>query len=795
MNFIKMKKKIITTLIFILVLNVLSISTYGIEKAPENGVFEITTNFGIDGRFKPMASTVIEIDVKNNLGEDFSGEIQVLVPNSVGNLDSYEEKIEINKDKTNKIFMPINQVSANKKIKVRINKDSNKVFEQEVSVNAKETQYGEALIGVLADDKKNLSYLENINTGGMNYHINSSSTVNISKDLLESNYKNLQSLDIIVINDYNTSKLSQKSLDQLNLWLNNGGILLIGGTEKTLNNLDNNFLNVDITTPKNIWYNLKEGGITLPTAKLTGNYGDYVIGDSNKYLAASQKRGVGDIVITTFDLANKNFYEFAEVQGLLVRMLEPQLSRKFNWSQGYGEYPYDLTENLRNLEVTEKIDVNKVMIILLVFIFSISFGGYFLFKLINKREFLWFVIPILSIAFTFIMYSIATEYSLKDRILNSVNIINVDSKGNGKMNSFMAIGNKYASNLVIEEPEGTRVQYIVPENHMQMDLGQAKDKIDIKVLYDGDKTYYDFEKVSALDLKTFNISGKEGIYNPMQYNLNYLEDGITGTITNPYEADIEAMFVVFGNNVWDIGKLKKGETFTFDKNEPSYVGDIGQYVSDFEQSYYEEYWNKTLDKNIDKYKGKMRDYKFARYASYTTTGEAYCLAITKENINYGFNFENEDISKFSRTAYINQLNINFKDNEGNTNFPLGYIKGEIESTGDQIGIDTFTGRIWGKGEVVLNYNFEEKFIPSTITFKCPPIMNEKGHIQPFKGSMQIYNFKTEKFEDVNFSNDTPYQMTSFTNYIKDNQLKVKIIGKDEQDAQGPMISVKGRYKQ
>ena len=788
MNFTNIKQKILCVIMFVLTLNLISIPTFAVE-----GNFEITTNFGIDGKVKPTASTPIEIQIKNNSGEDFTGDLEVLVPNSTGNLDSYEQKFEIKNEENKKIYMPLNQLSIGKKVKIRLNKDSNKVFEQEVAVNAKEANYGEALIGLLTDDAKNLSYFEGLNIGGTNYQVQGSSLLNVTPQLLESNYKNIQSLDIILINNYDTSQLSELALKQLDIWVNNGGILLIGGSEKTLNNLSNDFVNVDISGPKNVWFNLKEGGLTLPSGNLSGDYGNVVIGDSDKFLLASQKRGTGDIVITTFDLASKAFYEFDGLQSLLGRMLDSQLNRKFNWNQSNGNYPYQLQENLTSLEVKEKMDMSNVIYVLIAFIAIISFGGYFLFKVINKRGLLWVFIPVVSIIFTFIMASMGAETSVKDKILNSVNVINVDTNGNGKMDSFMSIGNKYASDLVIEEPDGTRVQFIYPEDYIPLQVGEAKEKIDVKTVYDGDKTFYDFNKVSALDLKTFRITGKEGTYNPIQADLNYLEDGMTGTITNPYDTDIENMIVVFGNNIWDLGKLEKGATFTFDKNEPTYLGTVDEYVSQFEQNYWNEQWQGTLDQNIDKYKGKMRNYKVARYAANSASSEAYCIAITNEVTNYGFTFENEDISKFAKTAYVNKLNINFKDADGNTIFPLGYIKGEVESIDDKLGYDTYRGTMWGTGEAIINFTFEEKFVPSVVTFKCPPHI-ENEYSQPFKGTMKVYNFKTEKYEDVTFSVDTPYQMTSFTNYIKDGQLKIKVVAKDEQESRGPMISVKGRYK-
>lgn len=769
-------------------------------EAAENDILDIKVNFGIDGKYKPSISMPIEIEIKNTIKEEINGELEVLVPGSTGTNSSYNQKIIIGSEETKKVIMPINPGQDNSKIKVKIRRDGNLLVEEEFLMGSKPINYGESIIGVFTDDMKSLEYLKNFKSkDGSSIRLYGSNTVPLTNEILESNYKNLQMVDIIIINNYDSTKFTEESLQGLNTWIQNGGVLLIGGGTSTLNNMSKSFLNVDYSNPKDKWINLKEGGITLKAGTLTGDVGTTIVGDDNTTVATSQKRGNGSIVITSFDLGSKSFYEDKNANNILLRMMEEDLTRKFNDYSYMSGFPYELDSNLNKIPIVNEISISRVIIVLVIFILLASFISYFVLKKINKRGLMWIIIPVLSILFTFIMYNIGKDTSVGDKILNGINIVDVDSEGNGKIDSYISIGNKYRSDLNIQEPDGIKIEHMVNENgNMFMPASGNTEKLELKTIYDGDKTFYEFNDVGALELKKFKIMGREKKVQQITSSLNYLETGLNGKINNPYNVDVEQLIVVFGNNVWNAGALKAGEEYTFNNEMPKTSSGVGGYCNSIIDGYYSEKYGsgKGSSELAKDYKNIMRNINVMRFAMAKGSSKPYVIALTNENLDYGLSFEKEDISKYSQTCYVSDIEIGLLDSEGNTVYPLGYFAPHQESAQDGVHIDSTELIAWGKGEAVLNYNFPDKFIPSMVKIKALAAQeSDKGReVGPFKGTIEIYNYKTEKFEKLSYLEEDGLEITNLTNYIAEGTLKMKYICNDEEGAKIPTVGVKGRFK-
>src|SRR5699024_10732316 len=82
-------------------------------------------------------------------------------------------------------------------------------------------------LGMLTDDNEGLSYLDSLST----------KTFVLDESSLPSDYRYLDPLDIILINDFNTKLLTDRQIEELKLWILNGGSLVLGSgenLEKTL---------------------------------------------------------------------------------------------------------------------------------------------------------------------------------------------------------------------------------------------------------------------------------------------------------------------------------------------------------------------------------------------------------------------------------------------------------------------------------------------------------------------------------------------------------------------------------
>lgn len=763
-------------------------------KADEIEKVKVTVSYGIEGNYKMFFAMPIDVQLENISKEEFKGTIEVLVPNETKTKDLYSQAVSLKGEEKRGFVIPVNGVNVGTKVKVSLKEDERVISEKELKVNVSDVNYNDVLIGALTDDIKPIEYLKEYRdtedvVGKMN--INGVKLVPLSLDYLSSNNKNLQILDVIIINNFDTSKLTDEMLGNLNIWIENGGTLVLGGSEKVLNNINKSFLNVNYGSPETKLTKFNKDEVNIKSGVLGGEYGNIKLKDSSKVLTTEIQKKLGNIILTSFDLGEKNLQEYGEKNSILSQILFKDYRDKHSNGGFNGGYPYELEDLLNNLPMDKEISLVKIGAVLLVFALICSFGAYFLLKIVGKRELIWAIIPIISVVFTFIMFNLGKDTSVNDLVVNGINCIGVNEDGMGTINSYISLANKYKSDLNIEEPPGMRIEYMARDIGYGMNnTGDEKDKITLRTRFERDKTFYEFRDLGALEIKKFKILGKEKKFNKIESSLNFDGEALKGKVKNTLGSDASKFIVVFGNSVWDIGELKADEEYNFENVKPTYSGNCKSYADDIYTKFTQQYYSGSLNEKDAELKGQGRLSSLLRFVSSgATSKDAYVLAITEDEINYGLSFDTDNITRNSQTIYNCKINIGLKDSEGNTVYPAGYLVGNIEKTSDTAGVSLDDNIAWGRGEAIVRYQFPEKFTPKEVAFLEVKNSNSSG----FKGNMEIFNYKTEKFEGVNFT-DGRWSNKDLKNYVLDGSLRVKYILKDEEGCTLPSLSAKGRIQ-
>ena len=221
-------------------------------------------------------------------------------------------------------------------------------------------------------------------------------------------------------------------------------------------------------------------------------------------------------------------------------------------------------------------------------------------------------------------------------------------------------------------------------------------------------------------------------------------------------------------------------------------------------SYWMDYRNLSTEEFKNKYNGKGINVDLINLAASKVGKNPVCIAITNKEFNYDLEFEKGDVSKYSKTVFINDIEMDLKDSDGNTNYPYGFIEASIERSDDRTYVDTSSSIIYGAGSVTFNYVLPEKFVPSAVSFKC--IIEEtdsnnnldnmyKEQILDFTGKFEIYNFKKDKFEELTYNQGDILQIKNLDDYVKDGNIKTKITKKTDEAEYFPNMSTKGRFKE
>lgn len=215
--------------------------------AKEEYKFSVSLSAGYNNQVLVGYSAPVTIHVTNDNLKNFEGYIQMIVINYENNNILYEEELTLGSGEDKVVEMVSGFPIATEYVNIRMTDKKHKLVWSELErVNFaydKET----VRVGVLTDDFSALSYMDR-------QHFLSAPTMTMSlipftEDTFPSDYHALDTIDTILITDFSTDILTKEQINALNLWVQDGGLLIIGTgstANKTLAGINGKVVNVNL---------------------------------------------------------------------------------------------------------------------------------------------------------------------------------------------------------------------------------------------------------------------------------------------------------------------------------------------------------------------------------------------------------------------------------------------------------------------------------------------------------------------------------------------------------------------
>jgi hypothetical protein len=192
----------------------------------------VVVDYGYDQYVKYGRFMNITAAITNN-GKDFNGWVQVMVPKTKNNV-VYRRKVNVASQETTKVSLSLPVMDDTGYLQFIIT-DKNGTTIGEKKYKLKIGNYENlAYVGIISNAPENLEYLKEFGTR----------IFYLDENNLSDDYKALDLLDVIVINQYDTALLSDSQIKAIEKWVMNGGTLVIGTGEyskETLSKLDKTF--------------------------------------------------------------------------------------------------------------------------------------------------------------------------------------------------------------------------------------------------------------------------------------------------------------------------------------------------------------------------------------------------------------------------------------------------------------------------------------------------------------------------------------------------------------------------
>ncbi|MCT4544087.1 MAG: hypothetical protein N4A63_11140 [Vallitalea sp.] len=645
---------ILTTFYIMIFFNTVNI------KAASTDKFEINLEYGYDNYFRYGDYIPVKMNVVSNF-DDFDGEVklQFHINNENDGVISQHISLEKGKEKVVKFLIPCADENLSL-IKSKIIKDDKVVEEHKFNIPiGKGVRDEELMIGILTDDYDALNYIPSEYV-----------KIKLTQNNFPENIFASKMINIIIINNFDMSRLSERQIKTLKTWVEDGGQLIIGtgvNYSKVLSNIKdyigikNNINTKDINTEVFYQYLAKEyddsiNNTPLSIIELNNNNFTKVIESKDDILVYKRTKGLGNIYLFTYDLAMEPMKSFIYNTEFISTFIQKEIvSNKYIVKTLNNRFLSDTVNTF--LKVIPEIKLPSLLTIgILIFIYIILIGPfiYIFLKRRGKRQYIWVCIPALSIIFVILMHLFGVNTRIKHPITQVVNIINFDNNSSS-CKSYGMVLNTNKSRIKVDSIDHL---YMAPFNNdnYYRHIDPTQKQNDFPVLYDWNVgipsiTFY---KSNIFSNHNFELDNSPNLpkENKIQLDVNYTGNNIEGTVTNNFDFDLEDCLIYYDSRLYFVNKLQSNETKKVEELENDYYS----YIQDY-------YWQNYKKNDSNSFRGKRDVYQkrsviILNRDDYNnlTKDKAVFIGWTKEKFSNGFSINNQKTKNYEKTL-ISSYNI------------------------------------------------------------------------------------------------------------------------------------------
>ena len=540
----------------------------------DNPSLSLDVTVGYDGLMTYGKTMPVCVRIENS-GADLSGTIAINAYNSIVDYNRYEVSLTLAQGAAKEIVIPILVSSQQKTFTVEVLRDDevicavNAVPEQLVNPSA-------MLIGVLSPDPKSLSYMDiSMETD----------------DLLRSEYSQigplwqacfpadaslLNSFGMLVVDGYDASVFSDEQMEALQTWVSSGHILIVGGgaqagvtypafSEWTGILPGQVSQSPDITPALLTWLGVNDAVLGEDLLLNTASGGNALISDGETPLIWKTTLGSGVIYTTAFELGAKPISIWPMMHTFWQRLLLKDCYELYQngysgRSYTYSSMPYMSTQ----IPMENDFGVGRTLAIAAGFLVVMSIAVYIILRKKDRRQYLWFALPVISILCAAIICFVAAGSDSNRPTALSISTLKQDVDGTQDFESFTSVAIPSRGKHLITVKEGTlRPEagdyygyYYDDVEHLPADPTQLNYRY-----LSGEHNGVGLDFTSPWRAQTFTVEDTAFSAGKLDAVLWREEDGLHGYIVNNTGLDLSEGAVLCQMGYCSVPALRDGERF------------------------------------------------------------------------------------------------------------------------------------------------------------------------------------------------------------------------------------------
>lgn len=830
------KRALKGTLFGLMLTAVLAVPVLGAQPAgmPENGVYSGQSSGSVDmdvvygyqntaksGRFLPL-----RVSLDNKAGEDFKGTLCVLAMESdlqgysmemEYDVYRYEYPIEIQGNsrltkavsvslgaRVDQLYMRLldekgNEV-AGKRLKLNLNLDTAELF-----------------IGVLSDTPAKLLYMNGV---GINYSTLRTRLIEMSASTLPADQLGLDQLDVLLITNYDTGRLSGQQTEALWEWVQKGGILLMGTGARgndTLRAFKNELLEQPLPQPDQYVVNMGvEYAVDDPEgASIPLTCTDVILKGSSEVLSSDELSVLSSVPVGN-GLAAVSIYDFADIEEFCQEnisymdhlfttlMGEDRINTLSRSIDGSTSDQFWSVQSLINTG-----DINKLPQVGLYVILSVSYvvlagpGLYFFMKQRSLQRYYQPSVVLLSLCCTGMVILMGMGTRFKGPFFTYATVKDAD-RGGVTETTFVNMRTPYNKPYSVEFNPSYTLYPITGNAYYNMlppPKFTGEEDPSITIHYGQEGTRIKADNVGAFNSKYFmmerheeNVKG-EGFTGDIQS----FDGAVTGTLTNNYHQEVEDVAILMYNEMILIDRMRPGETVELDNLKVIYgTTNLGYAMAEqiTGASRFKE--NKDI-RDMAYVEALERTNLLSFYMGNYLSGyhsEARIVAFSKGKEDTGF-LKTPAYETYGSTLLTSSVDVNYEKD--------GMIyRSAMQKRPNVLSGEYYASNntMYGLTPVMLEYYLGNDMEVEKLSFHglSDEVVQSMRYYYtvPFSGNMYFYNYNTGNYDSMNTSMRV-YDRKSLSPYLSPgNTLTVKYV----YDATGdytwnimlPILTVTGRSK-
>ena len=538
-----------------------------------DGGVTLTAAMGYDGAITYVRKVPVEVTIQNDGLSDIAGRLSIQV-SRFNEYDLYEMPVSVAAGASARYTLPVVLTQKQTDYTVRLLQGEETLasytFRPETVINP-----SNLIIGTLSGDAQSLTGLAIDKNDDPLARREYWTTLALDEKTFPADAESLRFFDMLAVDGFDMSALSDAQKQAFDEWLQAGGIVLVGGGARAAEDfpffkaytgvsagaLERKNVSAALMSALQMSGESMEESATVVT--LEGASGQ-PLGEGR--LIDVRRIGEGYVLTAGFSLGEKPLAGWLGRAAIWQRVLLASAKTRY---QAIVEFRrseiYEQTEYYANTGVAESIGVKNgegmiwPLVLLGAFVVLAGVGGYLILKKLDKREWLWALVPALALATALGMWGLSARLPIRDPVAVHYTLLNVDEDGATTGNTVVVAAKPEKGSMTLSVNSGA-IDMTSSLSYYELDVERPAQTLRYIYTY-GDEETITYRQTQAWQSQSFMVKNVPTVeVGSVKGECVWDGGDMRFTITNGSSVPLEDGFVITDFGFVSVPELLPGQT-------------------------------------------------------------------------------------------------------------------------------------------------------------------------------------------------------------------------------------------